>query len=243
MILRLAGAALIALFVALTMWIATETIKNFGIIGPIWVAPTVTATGVVVAAWAAVWQQYRIDRRERAQRLRKETAARALMSAALSEICVYAQDCAAKIATLYENVGTARSAWRSVPTARFPIEAIKMLRDCIEHTDGDAAAPIIALIKTLQIQHSRVRELFTKDADTVAYSYECNMYLSDAIEVHADASGLFYYARSQKPEAAVQSRDHLITASASSCKIIDYEFPEVFAYMKRKGLLSKDALG
>jgi hypothetical protein len=59
MILRLAGAAIITICVLFSLRLATEVIKNFGLLGsfPAWIAPVIPAAGVIAGVFAAVWQQ------------------------------------------------------------------------------------------------------------------------------------------------------------------------------------------
>jgi hypothetical protein len=230
---RFVYLAVILSCATLMIWSVNDIIPN----AQSWV----TAIGVIVAAFFAYWQQYKIDERETTQRKRKGVAARAVMPAALAEICEYAEQSAETVTERYPR-GAGFSSWAllvgSVPVPNFPSESIKALRDCIEYAEGADTARIADCIRKLQIQHSRLSKFLLRSHDKALMQYEFDSILTDTIELHAYCSSLFPYARGEEISATVRPCEELIRSSASYCNIYANNFHSVFDYMSLRGLIT-----
>jgi hypothetical protein len=232
-LLNVAGFALTLLCLALTLLIVNEIIRTFQATNA-W-QPWVTGAGVIVAVAVSIWQQAKIDGREIAQRERKGVAARSVMPAALAEICEYAEQCAASVKAGYPSEGGVTMLAGPLPVPKFPSDALKTLRDCVEYADADAITSISKLISRLQVQHSRITPFFQRSSYKSITDHEYDKQLSDIIYLHANCSSLFPYARFEEKPSEPRTHDQLIRASASSCDIYDYKFPNVFKYMELLG--------
>lgn len=234
-LLRVAGLTLILLCLTFTIWLVNELIRNFQLTNA-W-QPWVTAFGVIAAAWFAIWQQNKIEEREARQRRRKSVAARAIMPAALAEICEYAEQCAATVKVGYPSGQGGTIIAGTIPVPKFPSDAIKVLRDCIEHGDDKDIAKISILIGKLQVQNTRITPFLLRSDFKTVTAHNYDMFLSDIIDLHACCASLFPYARFEDVAENCQTYEQLIRASASCCNIYDYAYPHVFEYMRRIGLI------
>jgi hypothetical protein len=192
--------------------------------------PWLTGAGVIVAITISVWQQARIDDRENNQRKRKANAARAVLPAALAELCEYAEQCAAKIKGAYPSTAPFTVIAGALPVPKFPTDAMKALRDCIEHSDGREITSAIKLIQRLQIQNTRISAFLLHSALVPLGTHEFDKLSADTILLHAHCSLLFPYARFED-KGKSRTHDQLVRASASSCDIYDYKYPGVFEYI------------
>ncbi|TRL31985.1 hypothetical protein FM996_13020 [Methylosinus sporium] len=222
--------ALVATLLSLVMFFANDFLKNSQSATSVW-QPWVTAIGVIAAAFFVVWQQHMIAKREAEQRSRKSVAARAVMPAALAEICQYAQKCGHILKDIYPRTADHCLLAGSFCIPEFPSDAIKVLRDCIEHADKPHIEPIAGCIKRLQVQNSRLTSLLGKPSETLIHIHQIDSALRDVIELHACCSDLFWYARfeTEEPDMTIEQS---IFNSATICNIDEHSFPSLFKYMR-----------
>jgi hypothetical protein len=150
--------------------------------------PWITGLGVITAAFLSVWQQHKIEERETKQRQRKSIAVRAVMPAALAEICQYAEECAENITGHYPHTAELNMLCGRLPIPKFPSGAIDILRDCIEHADEADIFKIAECIRQLQIQHSRLSTLLSRSSMGESTKDDYDSILINTIEIHAYCS-------------------------------------------------------
>lgn len=236
MLVRIIGIAIIILIVILCVWIANDTILTFQLTSA-W-QPWVTVFGIVIASFFAVWPQWRIDQREILQRRRKSIAARAVMPAALAQICQYAEKCTEKLKELYTADGTARVLAGSFPVPDFPTDSIGILKECVEYAEENDARRIADCIRKLQIHHSRISRLLQRSTLQPLIPHVFDNSIVDTIDLHAYCSSLYAYARIEKQYELSIKDDELILSSCVACNIYTEDYPGVFEIMKRMKMLS-----
>ena len=88
-----------------------------------------------------------------------------------------------------------------------PQEALAVLKECIEHSEDEPAARIAEIFKSLQIQHSRLADLYLgfrahdkpslSGVIKVLTPSNAELSIYDAALLHADIEKLFRYARGE----------------------------------------------
>jgi hypothetical protein len=166
------------------------------------------------------------------RRRRRNLAARAMMPAALSEICNYSERCMKILLPLLPAAGEHRVTGRIQSVPPVPTEALYTLRHSIEFGDDQVAEVIADLIRKIQIQHTRLvsTENRLSSAQSVLRSNVLD-YIVDALEVFARASKLFPYARRATDEPATATVKEDLELAARNCGIWDesHEGGQIFA--------------
>jgi hypothetical protein len=175
------------------------------------------------------------SRQESERRRRQNLAARAMMPAALSEICFYSERCISLLRTLLPATGEHRVFGHFNEVPAVPAEALFTLRQSIEFGDDRVAEAIADLIRKIQIQHTRIigtkSRLLSPD-ETVLRTNLLD-YIVDALEVHARASNLFRYARRETEHAPAEPNSDNVKLSARNCGLWDDINSEIFGRIEK----------
>jgi hypothetical protein len=164
------------------------------------------------------------DRHETERRRRENFAARAMMPAALSELSEYSIACVrALLPLLPEAPGQLVPAELSVNAPPIPPEAVFTLRHAIQFGDDPVAENIADLIRKLQIQHSRIRNIRNWMSTSARIIVRANIleFTLDALEIYARCAKLFAYARRETDNAPGAPTEDDILSAAHNCEIWD----------------------
>ncbi len=128
----------------------------------LWQTQTGAAFAIAAAfiGGAVVLHQTATTRRlEDVRRSRRAAALRAVLPLALSELCDYAARCAAISAELLAQPSSSpvKAPGLSVPS--LPPGLVDQLTELIEASEPDHARPLIVLVRRVQIQHARMRDM------------------------------------------------------------------------------------
>jgi hypothetical protein len=196
-----------------------------------------TQTGAAFALAAAligagvILHQTQANRRqEEEQRERRATALRAVLPLTLSELSDYAAVCASRLAQLLElgragpeqprgllresSEAAFRDRARSLKLPSIPTGLVGQLTELIEATKPAHIKPFVILIRRLQIQHARGRNIQKQANDKdgllpLTIDLRTNLVggVIDAAEVFVRCSELFPYARGETsaPPTAITS--------------------------------------
>ena len=158
-----------------------------------------TIVGAGLAFWAVRSQIAQTERLTTLSRTKKERAMTAFSSFALDGISDYAAECVNTFKIIRQEKQRDKNPIEFVAPP-LPDHNIAALRDCIEFGNSDYALAIAHLIRTIQIQHSRLglvqqqiavypllsEQLGGEDFDAVLENA-----MFDALNIHAQASSLF----------------------------------------------------
>lgn len=135
-------------------------------------------------------EQRAVDDRRLKRQLR---AARAVLPPILSEICEYAKDVSAGLATVYPEMPMTHSPIGRITFRRFPQEAVAVLQLNIESLDeGPVVERIASILREAQVLDARNRGLVAEghaDRDMIG---AC---LNQCVSIYARAESLFDFAR------------------------------------------------
>jgi hypothetical protein len=149
---------------------------------------------------------------EETRRMRRAAGLRAVLPLALSELCDYAARCAEISAGLLAqpNSSPVRALGLIIPS--LPDGLVSALTDLIEASEPDHAKPLIALVRQVQIQHARMRDMQRRaGSQTGSLLLRANVVgrVIDSAEVYARCESLFAYARGEAtaPAAPIKADD------------------------------------
>lgn len=243
-LVTIAGVAILIACVANFVLIAVLIVEQYGLdtLARMFV-PTMS---VVVAVWAVIWQQFKVDHREADKREANSIAARAVMPPALLEIVRYAVECAAKIRSVYPEDGLILSATgiqviaghlicptpESLAIPPIPYSALATMKECISLASREEAKTMARSVVMIQMHHSRM-EAFIKSVLMKEISeVDCVRMLEDTIVLHAMNASLFIYARFQSENIAAESWKDDLYSSCYSCGVNDGEYRKLHATLK-----------
>ncbi len=166
----------------------------------------------VIGATAILHQTETTRQREEKRRERRAAALRAVLPLALTELSDYAARCATICA---EWLVQSRAQGGSALAFQFPAlptGLVDTLIELIEAIESDHARPLVVLLRRLQIQHARARDIqqrVTGQHGKILLRNNVVGGVIDAAEIHARCSKLFAYARgcATVPAAAISSND------------------------------------
>ena len=148
-------------------------------------------------AWLTVRQIQRqvsqVDTAAEALRKRSETAARAVLPLALSEISEYARQCMVLLGKLIEAPGTKIPSDCSAPA--LPQEVIPALQNCVRYANDDIQKKIATLLGKVQVQRARLVSYIETNRGEAAPIAEGANRIIDAADVYACNETLYSYGR------------------------------------------------
>lgn len=154
----------------------------------------------------AVLIQTREGRRQAEEQRRKRLLAqRATLPLALSSVADYAEECAEKINDLL----TRQHIPGHIVVSQFPTipqDLEKRFEQVIETCDASEARPLIILIRRLQIQNSRIKQIQGSSQLTLIPRNLRNR-LIDAAEIYARCSALFGWARDDEAATGITASE------------------------------------
>jgi len=175
---------------------------------------------------------------ETERRRRSDFAARAMMPAALSELCQYSQKCASALVPLIENAPTTQvsvsASIRDFPA--IPDDALLVLRECIEFGSEAVAENIADLIRKLQVQSSRLggEVWLSESGNTIVPPILIDCVL-DALEIYARSTSLFPYARREQDDPPSALNTDNFKSAAHNCGIWNgMGNPEIFSAIEHR---------
>lgn len=115
-----------------------------------WAQAILSATSVAAAAFVAVYQQESERRRQEDMRHRKNAAARAMLPAALSELCNYTWRCF-KYLRWCKDFNPENPIVIDLSPPNMPSDLILNFKDCIEFADKMPRDRLCELIENIQI--------------------------------------------------------------------------------------------
>jgi hypothetical protein len=226
-----------------------EAKNNAGI--KILIPSLITSCGIFLSGMLAIWQQGKLDDRATKIRERKSYAARSAMPSALDEMCDYARNCTKDLLVIYQTSSTVRqppisqdSSIEDLFRCEFPYEAVKVLRECIEHADDTDRTQIAKCLRCLQIHRARINDFknkFTDDFDSVYRKNLIEKMIFDTCKLYRTCSKLFPYARMTKksPHDFMASEEQLLWGDLHSIGIDEASHPELYDKVQNV-LLSED---
>jgi hypothetical protein len=189
------------------------------------------------ALGAAIWTVIMINKQikqandqETDRRHRRNRAARSMMPAALSALCDYSERSVnillPLLTRMQQEEPAATEIVEDIPT--IPVDALSTLRECIEFGEDEIEANVAALIRKLQVQHSRLRGIKAELlSEKTLPSDNVTAYVLDALEVYARSTSLLSYARRETEDAATELTEFDFVSAAHNCNIWDNRSPEI----------------
>ena len=226
------------LFTSITfiIWLINDIVGHFNLQNLLkdWSAiATLITSGV--ALWIATNQQRHADKRENETRRRKERAARAVLPLALSELISYCIECVQIIYHYYilnddlpNNI--------KLETPALPERLIETIQNVMEHSELELTEILATLINEVQIQNSRFNSSYVAATAKFRHS-NLNYLLADAINLHAEASLIFKFARGV--ESKITNKKNIID-STFILGIREENFPDVFNIMRKRKMIVDD---
>lgn len=161
------------------------------------------------ALGTVVWIQFQIEEsriQENERRERRHYAARAAMPAALSGLIQYTRGYmdvlrAIPLPDADELVQVPEGWTVSVPVV--PMEAVMVLRECIESAPPAAMEKIAGVLETLQVINSRINNLVRvelPDQAAAIAAYNMREHIADALDFYVTCSAMLAYARRDAEE-------------------------------------------
>jgi hypothetical protein len=151
----------------------------------------------LLGAWLTVRQIRRqiaqVDTAAEALRKRSETAAKAVLPLALSEVSGYASRCMLLLGKLIETPGTKISSDCSAPA--LPQEVISTLQDCVRYANDDIQKKIAVLLGKIQVQRARLIYYIETNRGEEAPIGEGAERIIDAADVYACNDTIYSYGR------------------------------------------------
>ncbi len=213
-----------------------------------------TAITGALALGAAIWtvttirtQIKQSNTQEIDRRHRRNRAARSMMPTALSALCDYSERSINILLPLLTKMQQKQAVETETAseTPTIPSDALSTLRECIEFGEDEIERNIAALIRRLQVQHSRLRgipaDLLSEEKTLLPENVIA--YVLDAVEVYARCSKLFAYARRETEVAPTELSEVDLVSAANNCNIWEDRNPEIFAAIKvrfdKGGVLTK----
>lgn len=104
------------------------------------------------------------------RRRRRERAARATLPLALTELCGYAIRCMEGVERIRECVradgnldrGRALAVANELAAPEIPLDALAVIKECIEYSDDVAAEAMAVLMRHIQLHHTRLGDLLAR---------------------------------------------------------------------------------
>jgi len=169
---------------------------------------------------------------EQERRAREEAAARAILPLALSELTEYASDCIKLLVQYVPADGPIPNVPADYKIPRIPENAIVTLQTCARFADENIVAQFANLLGKLQIQHARLRDLFSRSVQRQRmFNVEGIGALIDAADIQARAGTLFDYARNDAQLRQLAPAQQLINSLHTSGV---WEHPALFAEIERR---------
>lgn len=191
-----------------------------------WAQAILSATSVAAAAFIAVYQQESERRRQEDMRHRKNAAARAMLPAALSELCNYTWRCF-KYLRWCKDFNSENPIDIDLSPPNMPSDLILNFKDCIEFADKGPRDRLCELIEKIQIQNDRltlVRPLATP--------HTINTSIVDTTEIYARVDLLFPYARRENDGDPGSPTLAKMQTAANINQVIHY--PDVSTLIERR---------
>ena len=130
------------------------------------------------------------------RRKRKQSAVRAVLPIALSELSGYAEQSANQLNNVSPTMGMTDRRIEPIPT-----KTLERLADFIEYSDTVDVAVVEATTAFVQIFNSRLRALIDADTPTTPTTqWEIAARILDAASIYAGAAAVYTYARRQKEQ-------------------------------------------
>jgi hypothetical protein len=189
-----------------------------GIFGPLpvsfWVSlqpwqTLIAATIALLAAGIAWWNTTRIlrntEKLDRQHRAQKQSALRAVLPLALSEVVTYAADSAGLLANLHRNCQNRvlmHGQRHSLTFTQLPGDLITTLAEFIEFSDDLDVSLFKNLLRRIQVQQSRFRSLaadLQRPHGTTSASW-IEQIILDTAAIYGGAVAAFDYARQERDE-------------------------------------------
>ena len=190
------------------------------------------------AAWTVIAIRAQIkqsDRQENERRFRRNLAARAMMPAALAEICRYSEASVRILRSILPSPSETLFTGEIPEVPQLPAQALFTLKESIEFGNEEVAHNIADLTSFLQVQHSRINDvrsvLLNPESESVLRA-NLVIYIIDSLEAYARATTLFSYARRETDIAPAELNEEDIQKAAHACGIWD-DGDEIFIGIKR----------
>ena len=168
----------------------------------LWQAQTgamLAIAAAVLGAGAVVYQTEVTQRLEKTRRTRRTAALRAVLLPDFMDLSDYAKNCGTTLADALARHPKIQSIYDpGLQLPPLPDGLVSRLTELIEQADSDHAGPLIALVRRLQIQHARAREIQTRAANRhgkILLWTNLTSGVIDAAEIQARCGKLFEYAR------------------------------------------------
>lgn len=141
------------------------------------------------------------------RRRRRERAARATLPLALTELCGYAIRCMEGVERIRECVradgnldrGRALAVANELAAPEIPLDALAVIKECIEYSDDVAAEAMAVLMRHIQLHHTRLGDLLARlqssQRERIVLAINVDTALLDAAEIYARSEALFGFAR------------------------------------------------
>jgi hypothetical protein len=136
---------------------------------------------------------------------RERFAARPLLSFELVKLLEYSETCFRELRSVHEKLIVSGKNEVELPlsvkTPALPDAVFEPLRQHLKFATPSAILVVSKLLRKLQIQHSRYRNLVTPNEHSVSESItNIHVYMADALEISTLSSRLFAYSRSEIEE-------------------------------------------
>lgn len=178
------------------------------------VAGALAFVGALLTVLYLSKQIQQTEHMEKERRKREENAIKAALPLSLSEISDYAT-LSIKLLNYFAPASGPNRVMAAAPTLpSFPADAVSVISECVRYADDKVVGDLSTLLSKLQIQHSRLKDLFERAMHT-------NQHLSrfravggmiDAAEIHAKAASLFAYGRNTSDLRSRSSREEIDSA-------------------------------
>ncbi len=190
--------------------------------------------GTVGAVYAQIVQAREL---EEARETRANLAARAAISAPLSNLLEYEKKCIAILLGITINRHDRRIEHQTIEFPGYPANDVPYLVDCIRTADSRSADQLSGVVSKLQIQQARLKSVCESlghssrdERNRIVVPHNIESLVVDAIELYAHLEGIFRYARRQDDEIKYKITNKLIKDSLFvSCGMLDEsQRPELF---------------
>jgi hypothetical protein len=164
------------------------------------------------------------NKQEQKRRSHQNFAARAMMPAALSALSDYSEKCIKFLLLLLPIAPDEHAVTTPISDdiPLIPSDELFTLKQCMEFGDEPITVIIADLIRKLQIQHSRLRDMKSKPNNSFII-LDANIidYILDALEIYARCAKLFTYARRERDSAPSELEKFDMISAAHNCGIWD----------------------
>ena len=121
-------------------------------------------------------------------------------------------------------------------TPALPERLIETIQNVMEHSELELTEILATLINEVQIQNSRFNSSYVAATAKFRHS-NLNYLLADAINLHAEASRIFKFARGV--ESKITNKKNIID-STFILGIREENFPDVFNIMRKRKMIVDD---